>query len=280
VTLGDLLRAGREALAAAGVASPGLDAALLLCRAAGVSREVLMGYPERRAGAGVEGDYRSFLRRRASREPVSRILGRREFWGLEFVLDRHTLDPRPDTETLVAAALDWLRGRGPARIVDLGTGTGCILLALLAERPDDTGLGIDVSAAALDVAQGNARRLGLDARAAFAAGDWTAGLADATADLLVANPPYIPRADIAGLEPEVALYDPAGALDGGVDGLAAYRAIAAGLPRVLAPGGAAFLEIGPDQAEPVAALLRAAGAAELRTVADLAGRVRCVVGLF
>lgn len=280
MTLGELLRSGREQLVAAGIASPALDAALLLCHAAGVRREVVMGYPEREVEAAAAGNYLSFIRRRVAREPVSRILGRREFWGLEFGVTGHVLDPRADTETLVEAALAWLRGRPAVRVLDLGTGSGCILLSLLHERPQDEGLGVDVSAAALDVARANAAALGLDGRASFVLGNWSAGLPAAFADLVVSNPPYIPRADIEGLEPEVTLYDPMGALDGGRDGLEAYRALAADVKRVLKPGGAAFLEIGMGQQESVTALLRDAGAVSVRPFTDLAGRVRCLGAFF
>jgi len=279
VTLGALQRSGRERLAAAGIPSAALDAALLLCHAAGVRREIVMAYPERAVTPGQARAYDAAIRRRAAREPVSRILGRREFWGLDFALGP-VLDPRPDTETLVCAALDWLAGRSGARVVDLGTGSGCILLSILHERPGDTGLGIDVSAPALAVARVNARSLGLSDRAAFAGGDWSAGLAAGTADLVVSNPPYIPSDDIVALEPEVALHDPLGALDGGADGLAAYRRIAGDLRRILRPDGAAFLEIGAGQEDDVSALLTAGGARSVRRFRDLSGRVRCLGAFF
>ncbi|MGE0667027.1 MAG: peptide chain release factor N(5)-glutamine methyltransferase [Sphingomonadales bacterium] len=278
VTLGDLQRSGRARLAAAGVGSAALDATLLLCAATGERREAVMAYPERFAPAAAAETYRAMIDRRAAREPVSRILGRREFWGLDFAVAPPVLDPRPDTETLVRAALDWLEYRPASRIVDLGTGSGCILLSLLHERPDDTGIGVDASQAALAVARGNAGVLGLSRRAAFVQGDWTAGLRDAAADLVVSNPPYIPSGDITALEPEVREFDPMGALDGGPDGLAAYRAIAASLGRVLAPGGGAFLEIGAGQEDAVTALFEAAGASVQR-FRDLSGRVRCL-GVF
>jgi release factor glutamine methyltransferase len=279
-TLGDLQRFGRARLAAAGVASAALDATLLLCAATGERREVVMAYPERPVIPEAAEAYRAMIDRRAAREPVSRILGRREFWGLDFMVAPAVLDPRPDTETLVRAALDWLEGRPPARIVDLGTGSGCILLALLHEHPDATGLGIDVSEDALTVARVNARTLGLAEQAMFARGDWLSELPDGSADMIVSNPPYIPRAEIAGLDPEVAVYDPAGALDGGADGLDAYRRIAADLARVLAPGGAVFLEIGAGQEDAVTALLEAGGADAVQQFHDLSGRVRCLGAFF
>jgi release factor glutamine methyltransferase len=279
-TLGDLQRSGRARLAAAGVESAALDAVLLLCAVTGERRETVMAYPERTVAAEAADAYRGLIDRRATREPVSRILGKREFWGLDFTVAQPVLDPRPDTETLVRAALDWLEGRPASRIIDLGTGSGCILLALLHEREGDTGLGIDASHAALGIARANAGALGLSGRAAFTLGDWTSGLPGAAADLIVANPPYIPRDDIAGLEPEVREHDPIGALDGGPDGLDAYRTIAADLARVLAPGGAAFFEIGAGQEDDVAALLVAAGATAVQQFPDLSGRVRCLGAFF
>ena len=279
-TLGDLQRLGRVRLAAAGVESAALDATLLLCAATAERREAVMAYPERPVSTGAADAYRVMIDRRAAREPVSRIVGKREFWGLDFAVAPPVLDPRPDTETLVRAALDWLEYRQSSRIVDLGTGSGCILLALLHERPEDTGIGIDVSQAALAVARANADALGLSPRASFVTGDWTRGLRAASADLIVANPPYIPSGVIAGLEPEVRDYDPAGALDGGPDGLAAYRVIAADLARVLAPGGSALLEIGAGQEDDVAALLGNAGLGAVQRFPDLSGRVRCLSVFF
>jgi release factor glutamine methyltransferase len=280
VTLGELRKSGRDRLAGAGIPSAALDAVLLLCRAAEVRRETVMAYPERPVSDAAAAAYAVLIGRRAAREPVSRILGQREFWGLDFSVAGPVLDPRPDTETLVQAALDWLAARPPAMIVDLGTGSGCILLSLLHERPGDRGLGIDISEGALAVARSNAAALGLSDRAEFAPGNWMTGLPDHGAALIVSNPPYIPHEDIAGLEPEVTLHDPMGALDGGPDGLDAYRLIAADLQRVLAPGGAAFLEIGAGQEEAVSALLRAGGADEVRRFSDLSGRVRCLGAFF
>ena len=239
-----------------------------------------MAYPEREVAHTAIDAYQSFIDRRAAREPVSRILGHREFWGLDFAIDGPVLDPRPDTETLVRAALDWLDGRSPGLIADLGTGSGCILLALLHERPGDRGLGIDISDEALAVARANAASLGLSGRAEFRRGDWMTGLPDHGADLIVTNPPYIPQGDIASLEPEVTLHDPMGALDGGADGMDAYRRIAADLKRVLAPGGAAFLEIGAGQEDEVSALLLAGGACAVTQFFDLSGRVRCLGAFF
>ncbi len=195
--------------------------------------------------------------RRAAGEPVERIVGVKEFFGLPLRLSAETLIPRPDTETLVEVALASVAARdaqnAPLRILDLGTGTGAILLALLANLPNATGTGVDRADGALATARENARALSLEGRAAFVSGNWLEGLTGPF-DLVVSNPPYIPRVDISGLQVEVRVHDPYLALDGGEDGLDAVRAILAGLASVLDRDGAAFVEIGIGQAEAVTAL--------------------------
>jgi release factor glutamine methyltransferase len=245
-------------LASAGIESPEREARLLQ-----------RYFPE-------AADFAAALARRVAREPMSHILGRREFWSLEFAVTSAVLDPRPDSETLVEAVLAALPERTrPYRLLDLGTGSGCLLLALLSELPHATGLGIDASAAALDVARANAARLGLADRARFAPGDWAQGL-DGLFDVIVANPPYIPTAEIAALQPEVALWEPRAALDGGPDGLAAYRTLVPALPRHLAEEGLAAIEIGADQAAAVGEIARESGLdAAIRR--DLAGHDRCLI---
>jgi release factor glutamine methyltransferase len=221
----------------------------------------------------------AMLRRTLAHEPLSRILGIREFWGLEFTLSPETLDPRPETETVVDAVLARLPERARSyRFLDLGTGTGCLLLALLSEYPAATGIGVDLAPGAVVTATGNAKRLGLGTRAAFAVGNWAVGL-EGLFDAVVANPPYIASADIAGLPPEVRNYDPPLALDGGTGGLAAYRAIAADLPRLLASGGLFACEIGAGQENAVAGIISAAGLVIDNILRDLAGIPRCVVAL-
>ena len=216
------------------------------------------------------------MARRAGREPVSRILGEREFWSLRFSLAPDTLDPRPDSETVVEAALDWCGERpGPLRVLDLGTGTGCLLLAVLESRPEATGIGTDIAAGAVAEAARNAAALGLSDRASFRRADWDAGIAGRF-DLILSNPPYIPTPEIGGLEPEVTSWDPKAALDGGADGLDAYRRIAPAAAGRLAPGGAAFLEIGAGQEEPVEAIMAAEGFSRFVRKADLGGNVRCL----
>lgn len=281
-TLETALGAAARALREGGVATPALDARLLLCHAAGVTHEGLIAGS--REGLAPEATSRlaGFVARRLQGEPVSRIRGLREFYGRDFRLDGDTLDPRPDTETLIEAVLDVVARNGwrtrPLRLLDLGTGSGCILLTLLAELPEAHGVGTDTCEGALRIATDNARRLGLEARARFIAADWLAGI-EGCFDLIISNPPYIPAAEIAGLAREVAAYDPRAALDGGADGLDAYRRIAGEAGPALAPEGRLVVEIGATQAAAVSALFRTAGlvveADDVRF--DLAGRPRCIL---
>jgi release factor glutamine methyltransferase len=263
-------------LAAAGVPDAAADARILAQAAFGLDRAGLLAARDSRPDAAAIERYGALTARRAAREPVSRILGRREFWSLDFALSPATLDPRPDSETLVEAALAGLPDRQEGLLIlDLGTGSGCLLLALLSALPAARGLGIDRSVEALATARENARRLGLAGRAAFAATDWAAGLAGRF-DLVVANPPYVTAAEMAALAPEVAGFDPHAALDGGADGLDAYRAIAPALPGLLGESGRALLEIAPDQWVAVSGLLEGSGLRPAIVHFDLAGRARCL----
>ena len=230
MTVREALRRGAARLDAAGVDSPRLDARLLLGHAAGLSQEALLREPGRRVDAAA---YDALLDRRVAREPLALILGWQEFWSLRFEVSAATLIPRPDSETLIEAALAARPDRGLVRsVLDLGTGTGCLLLAALHEFTGAWGLGIDLSPAAAALAAANARALGLDRRAAFVCADWAAPVA-ARFDLVLSNPPYIPSGGIAGLMPEVARFEPGRALDGGIAGLDAYRTLLALLPGVL-----------------------------------------------
>ena len=273
LTVGLALCAATRRLRAAEVEQPRRDARLLLAEALRLPPERLLTSPERTLDDLEAATFESLVARRASREPVSRILGRREFWGLTFRLSPETLDPRPDSETLVEAALERLIARRPSRLLDLGTGSGCLLLALLSEHPESWGLGVDLSPAALATARTNALDLGLSRRAAFAVMDWTAAVVGPF-DAILCNPPYVEEG--AGLAPEVAVYDPPGALYAGSDGLVAYRQLVPGLPALLAPEGWALLELGAGQAAAVSALGRAAGFSKIEIKADLSGTPRCL----
>ena len=273
ILVGAALRHGAAVLAAAGIDDARREARMLLHHALGLPERTLLA-PD----AAVDpARYEALLARRAAREPMAFITGRRGFWTLDLEVSPETLIPRADTETLIHAALAAFPQRERVRaVLDLGTGTGALLLAALVEFPVAFGVGVDRSAGAAALAARNARTNGLAARAAFLAGDWAAAL-DARFDLILANPPYIPKADIAGLMPEVARHEPRAALDGGADGLDAYRAILADLGRLLAPGGAAILELGHGQAESVAAIAAGAGFAAPALRADFGGIARALV---
>jgi release factor glutamine methyltransferase len=268
----------KQRLEAAGLAGPVIDARLLVEAAADASRVDIVTDPYRPLTPAQEQTLEDYLERRVRREPVSHILGRRGFWKIMLRVTPDVLTPRPDTETVVDEALRAFGERQAFTVLDLGVGSGAILLAILAERPAARGLGVDVSEEALAVARDNAAGLGLAGRCAFLRGDWTFGLADEGFDLVVSNPPYIATAVLEELEPEVRDHEPRLALDGGPDGLAAYRILAPEILRVLRPGGRFAVEIGYDQSGPVEALFREAGAAEVRTLKDLANRDRVVAG--
>ena len=271
-TRADHLTVAARILANAGVEGAARDARLLMRWAAGLDGAALSARLDEEPDMEELGRFLAALAARASRRPLSQITGEREFMGRVFEVTEAVLDPRPETETLVMAAL---AGPAPARILDLGSGSGCILLTLLAEWPAATGLGVDASAAALEVSRRNAARLGLADRAEFREGDWLSGLSE-TFDLVVSNPPYIPEADIETLAPEVRDWEPRAALTPGGDGLAAYRAIAAGLAARLAPGGRAILEFGAGQQDALAAIFREAGLALRALHRDADGRPRAI----
>lgn len=264
----------------AGIESPDLDARLLVGHALGLAHAELVAAASRLLSTEEKAAIETLLTRRLAREPVARILGRKEFWSLPLNLSAATLVPRPETETLVEAALDAIAHAAPReqlRILDLGTGTGAILLALLSELPQATGVGCDIDPLALDTARANARDLGLAQRCEFTLSDFGTGLTGAF-NLVVSNPPYIASADLPALPPEVRDHDPRLALDGGADGLACYRTIASRIGNLLTPGGLLALEIGAGQANAVAAIFEATGltpAAPPR--ADLAGIHRALV---
>ncbi|NIA71873.1 peptide chain release factor N(5)-glutamine methyltransferase [Pelagibius litoralis] len=277
VTLEQAVATATSRLAEAGIEAPRRDARLLVCSLLGGGPELLLARPERPLDAAETAGIAAAVERRARREPISRILGRREFWSLEFQLGPETLDPRPDSETLVEAVLDFIPRRdAELRILDLGCGSGCLLLALLSELPVAQGLGIDLAPGAVAASAENARRLGLGSRAEFVQGSWQDGL-QGVWNIVVSNPPYIPTAEIAGLAPEVAAYDPPLALDGGTDGLAAYRSLIPAAAAVLHGEGLLALEVGAGQSAAVRGLLEEAGFPTIRVARDLSGIERCVL---
>ncbi|HEV7458418.1 MAG TPA: peptide chain release factor N(5)-glutamine methyltransferase [Roseococcus sp.] len=272
--LGALLCQGGAALRAAGIGNARMEARWLLAHVLDATPEALLRDPRAEVPPDAAARFEAALARRAAREPLAFITGRAGFWTLELEVAPHTLIPRADTETLVEAAL--ARGVAPRRVLDLGTGTGALLLAVLSEFPEATGVGVDLKPEAAALAARNAVRTGLAPRASFLAGDWATAL-EARFDLVLSNPPYIAAAEIPALMPEVARHEPASALDGGADGLDAYRAITTALPRLLAPGGAAVLELGVGQAEAVAALAQATGLSVAGLRADLSGIPRAIL---
>ena len=273
-TVGKLLCQGAAVLRAAGIEDARAEARLLLGHVLGLDAAGLLA---RRHEPVEAAPFHAVLARRAAREPLAYITGRQGFWTLDLAVSPATLIPRADSESLVEAALAALPDRQAAlRVLDLGTGTGCLLLAILAECPQAFGVGVDLAPEAAGLGRDNARATGLGARAAFLAGDWAGALAGRF-DLVLSNPPYIESGDISALMPEVAAHEPARALDGGADGLAAYRLLAAQLPALLVPGGIAVLELGQGQRAAVSALMAASGLAVLGCRADLNGVDRALV---
>lgn len=268
----------RKRLEAAGIDTPVLDARLLLEAGAGVSRLEIVTDPRREMSDAQVGAVNALTKRREAREPVSHILGRKHFWTLDLEVNADVLTPRPETEFVVEAGLQaTLPADAPHRILDLGAGSGAIIFALLRDRPNATGIAIDISEGALEIARRNAEALDVADRLEIRQNDWAKDL-DERFDLVVSNPPYIRSSDIEGLAPEVARFEPRLALDGGEDGFVAYRIIAAALPRLLKPGATFVLEVGLGQAEGVKALVEAAGLTTDEPRRDLAGIPRVVVG--
>ena len=275
----EAMRLLADAFAKAGIEDPSIDARLLLCAAAGFDHVALIRDPDLPIEEEAAELALAMARRRLAREPVSRILGERSFWSFDLLVTPAVLDPRPDTETVVDGALEVLGVRqGEAlSILDLGTGSGALLCALLDVFPRGRGLGVDLSPEACAVARENLARCDLNQRGQVRQGSWDGGL-PGPYDLVVSNPPYIETGALTGLDPEVRLHDPMLALDGGPDGLTAYREIAALLPVLVAPGGYAILEVGQGQAPAVMTLLKEGGFADICARRDLAGVERAVIG--
>ena len=277
-TIGSILKWTEQYFGTRGIDSPRLDAEVLLSHVLGKERIYLYVHFDEPLEAPELAAYREYIKQRVARQPVAYIIGRREFMGLSFRVTPAVLVPQPDTEILVQAALDRLAAKPAARIADIGTGSGAIVLSLLYYRKELQASAVDISADALAVAAENAASLGVAERVMFCEGDLLAPLAGQQFDAIVSNPPYIPTADIAGLAPEVRTAEPMGALDGGADGLVFYRRLVADAPALLASDGFLAMEVGIHEAAPVAALAQASGAfARAEVLKDLAGIERVVV---
>lgn len=281
-TYRELYEEGRRILEQAGLPDAALDARFLLEEVCGTNLQTLLVFPEKKVTEEEVNQYRAFIQRRKDREPTAMILGEWDFMGLTFRLNKSTLIPEQDTEVLVETALEELRRRGlgeaPLRILDLCTGSGCILLSLLHELRNAGGLGTDLSEEALEAARENAVRLGLQERAAFRQGDLWEPVGDERFDLIVSNPPYVPTEVIPTLEPEVRCGEPYAALDGGEDGLVFYRRIMREAAGHLKPSGIIIVESGFDEAPQIAALMQEQKLRGIRTVKDYGGLDRVVLG--
>jgi release factor glutamine methyltransferase len=280
MTLASLLRDMRSRFAKAGLDEPASDARTLIAGLLGLSPTEFLSNPERLIPAADQERIAAAIERRLAREPVFRILGYREFYGLELALSRETLEPRPDTEILVDRLLPYLQRvvslNQTVSLVDFGTGTGAIALALLSQCPQAVAVGVDISDDALATARANAERLGFGDRFRTVRSNWADNVAERF-DVLVSNPPYIARSVLSDLPPEVRLHDPAAALDGGMDGLDAYRALAAAAPDCLVKNGIVGLEIGYDQRESVTDLFEGAGLVLQEAVKDYGGNDRVLI---
>ncbi|MFL4969967.1 MAG: peptide chain release factor N(5)-glutamine methyltransferase [Xanthobacteraceae bacterium] len=280
ITVAAARRRLAEAFRRAGLDTPELDARVLVGHALGVDEAALLAMPDRRLSRQQAADIAALAARRLARAPVARLVGAKEFWGLKFRLNAATLVPRPESETVVETALAALDNGGsrlrPLKIADLGTGSGALLVALLSELPNATGVGTDVSLSALTAARDNAVHLGCGDRAAFVACDVGAALAGGF-DVVVCNPPYVRSGDIAGLTPEVRDHDPAAALDGGPDALSFYRALSRDADRLIGPCGRLVVELGAGAADDVAHVFSAAGLVAAPARSDLAGIARALV---
>lgn len=277
MTFDQLMAEGTGALEEAGIVNARLESRWLLAHVTGHQPSELISRGQDNVPEEAVGAFRNRVSRRAGREPIQHILGTTEFYGLEFLTDARALIPRPDSEIVVEAALGQLAPDEPARIADLGAGSGCLLAAILANRPLASGTGVEASAEAASLARENLLRLGLSARAAVHEGRWSEWQGWSDVDLIISNPPYIPSGDLAGLMPEVRDHDPAAALDGGPDGLVAYREIVRIGAAAMKPGAWLVFEIGHDQAEAVIALLDAAGFQSVSLFRDLGGNDRAIV---
>lgn len=289
ITINAALARAAEKLQQTGIESARLDSVVLLAHALGITREQIVFGLDNELDSKALLVFDALVARREKNEPIAYITGEKEFWSLDFYVTRDTLIPRPDSETLVEAALKqaqshsnmWMSAQKQAKsitILDIGTGTGCLLIALLSELPEARGIGVDISERALQVASANAKRHGMDSRTQFVQSHWCDAL-DGTFDLIISNPPYITKSAMATLMPDVLHYEPATALVAGIDGLDAYRALAPQVAARLNPKGAVVFEVGQGQAELVAEIMSAQGLEIQAIEKDLAGIARCVVAI-
>jgi release factor glutamine methyltransferase len=279
-TIGEILNVSVEALSKAGVDEARLDARLILAHALDLTPEKVFGYPEKELDQDGLARIEALVARRAEREPLALITGEKEFWSLRFAVSPDTLIPRPDSETLIEAVLAaYPEKNASLRILDLGTGTGCLLLSLLSEYKNATGMGTDFSQGALKVARQNARSFDLSMRAGFILADWHENVSSfGTFDVVVSNPPYVPDGEESSLQPEVAQYEPHSALFAGIDGLQDYRAITSMLSGLANVGASVFFEVGINQANAVMRIMEKAKMTDILVRPDLAGVERCVSG--
>lgn len=276
-TIQSLLQFCITELEAADIENVRFEARLLVGHVLGVETHILVAYPEREASPLEWERLKTLVARRHAREPMSQIMGAREFWSLDFKVTKDTLSPRPDSETLVEAVLSHIPEMDTEfRVLDLGVGTGCLILSVLHEYENATGLGVDLSDAALSIAHENAHTLGLKSRVDFKCANWAAGITEKF-DLILSNPPYIPEVERDNLAPEVKDYEPASALFAGDDGLKDYKRLAQAFPGLLNPQGICVLELGKGQEQVVSQIMKDAGLSVVEQRKDLAGIVRCLV---
>ncbi|MDB2415008.1 peptide chain release factor N(5)-glutamine methyltransferase [Rickettsiales bacterium] len=275
--IGQVLKSAKELLNKASITSYAIDAELILMHVLDISRERIIGYPETEISDDKKNEFEEMLRRRINREPISHIIGKREFWGMEFKVTNKTLDPRPDSETIIEAVLDNIKDRNKdLKILDLGTGTGCLLLSVLSEYKNAQGVGIDISYDAIKVANYNSIKLGLAKRVGFVVGMWAEAI-DCNFDVIISNPPYIRCNDIEHLQAEVSKYEPISALDGGEDGFSCYRQIAPYIRKMLNPAGIAVIEHGIGQESEITKILVNSGFESVNYRSDLSGISRCII---
>lgn len=275
--ISDILPKAKKKLIAAKIDNYALDADLLLCKAANITRERIIGYPESEISDDNITVFNQLIERRIKREPISHILGMREFWGMDFKVTKDTLAPRADSETLIEAALEHYNNkRPPENIIDFGTGTGCLLLSLLSEFEDAKGIGIDISEDTIKVAKENSCKLGLAKRTSFVVNNWGIGI-KGKYDLIISNPPYIKNDDSLVLEPEVVVYEPDNALYGGKDGLECYVELAPFVSSLISENGIAIIEFGIGQHNQVKEIMEKSGLKFTSFKKDLAGIIRCIV---